>query len=164
MPPTESGHLPTWVGVGGTPASLVRAAHYGLPIVIAIIGGASAQFDPGLPIGVHSPGHVAATDEDAREQYLPHFLAQMRKIGRERGWAPMTQEAALAQLSPEGAVYCGSPETVARKIARTATVLGASRFQLKYSNGRLPHDLRMESIRLYGEEVAPRVQELLPDH
>ena len=177
MPPTESGHLPTWVGVGGTPASVVRAAHYGLPIVIAIIGGASAQFapladlyrracdesgHPGLPIGVHSPGHVAVTDEEAREQYLPHFIEQMRKIGRERGWAPMTEEAALAQLSPEGAVYCGSPETVARKIARTVTVLGASRFQFKYSNGRLPHELRMESIRLFGEEVAPRVRELLP--
>lgn len=176
MPPTESGRLTTWVGVGGTPASVVRAAQYGLPIVIAIIGGASAQFvpladlyrracaelgHPGLPIGVHSPGHVAATDEQARDEYLPHFVAQMRKIGRERGWAPMTEEAAMAQFSPDGAVYCGSPETVARKIATTARVLGASRFQLKYSNGRLPHDLRMESIRLFGEEVAPRVRELL---
>lgn len=176
MPPTESGNLRTWVGVGGTPASVVRAARYGFPVVIAIIGGASAQFapladlyrracveagHPGLPIGVHSPGHVAATDEQARTEYLPHFIEQMRKIGRERGWSPMTEEAALAQLSPEGAVYCGSPETVARKIATTATVLGASRFQFKYSNGRLPHDLRMESIRLFGEEVAPRVRELM---
>lgn len=178
MPPTEAGRLPTWVGVGGTPASVVRAAQYRLPIVIAIIGGASAQFapladlyrractelgHPGLPIGVHSPGHVAATDEQAHAEYLPHFIEQMRKIGRERGWAPMTEGAALAQFSPEGAVYCGSPETVARKIAATARVLGASRFQLKYSNGRLPHDLRMESIRLFAEEVAPRVRELLAE-
>ncbi|KGN36096.1 LLM class flavin-dependent oxidoreductase [Knoellia subterranea] len=176
MPPTESGRLPTWVGVGGTPASVVRAAQYGLPIVIAIIGGASAQFAPladlyrracteygheGLPISVHSPGHLAPTDEQAQEEYLPHFIEQMRKIGRERGWAPMTEEAARAQLSPEGAVYCGSPETVARKIVATTRVLGATRFQFKYSNGHLPHDLRMSSIRLFGEEVAPRVRELL---
>ncbi|MFC7490505.1 MULTISPECIES: LLM class flavin-dependent oxidoreductase [unclassified Knoellia] len=177
MPPTESGHLRTWVGVGGTPASVVRAAQYGMPIVIAIIGGSSAQFvpladlyrractelgHPGLPVGVHSPGHVAATDDAAVEEYLPHFLHQMRKIGRERGWAPMTEAAARAQMSPSGAAYVGSPETVARKIVDTIRALGASRFQLKYSNGRLPHDLRMESIRLFGEEVAPRVRDLLP--
>lgn len=176
MPPTDSGRLPTWVGVGGTPTSVVRAARYGLPVVFAIIGGASAQFapladlyrracveagHPGLPVGVHSPGHVAATDEQAEEEYLPHFIAQMRKLGAERGWPPMTEEAARAQISPEGAVYVGSPETVARKIVATLRALGASRFQLKYTNGHLPHDLRMESIRLYGEEVLPRVRELL---
>ncbi|MFW5473039.1 LLM class flavin-dependent oxidoreductase [Knoellia sp. CPCC 206450] len=178
MPPTESGHLRTWVGVGGTPASVVRAAQYGMPIVIAIIGGSSASFAPladlyrraceelgrsGLPIGVHSPGHVAETDEQAVEEYLPHFIEQMRKLGRERGWAPMSEEAALAQVGPEGAAYCGSPETVAQKIAATCRVLGASRFQFKYSNGRLPHDLRMSSIRLFGEQVAPRVRELLAE-
>ncbi|KGN30751.1 luciferase [Knoellia sinensis KCTC 19936] len=178
MPPTESGHLRTWVGVGGTPASVVRAAQYGLPIVIAIIGGPSAQFAPladlyrrackeleqgDLPIGVHSPGHVAATDEQAVEEYLPYFMEQMRKLGRERGWAPMSEEAARAQMGPQGAAYCGSPETVARKIVATVRTLGASRFQFKYSNGRLPHDLRMSSIRLFGGEVAPRVRELLAD-
>ncbi|KGN40285.1 LLM class flavin-dependent oxidoreductase [Knoellia aerolata] len=176
MPPTESGHLRTWVGVGGTPQSVVRAAQYGFPVVIAIIGGQSAAFEPladlyrracaqfgheGLPIGVHSPGHVAATDEQAVEEYLPHFLHQMRKIGSERGWAPMSEAAARAQMSPEGAVYCGSPDTVARKVAATMQVLGASRFQFKYSNGHLPHGLRMESIRLFAEEVAPRVRELM---
>ncbi|USQ76266.1 LLM class flavin-dependent oxidoreductase [Ornithinimicrobium cryptoxanthini] len=176
MPPTESGHLRTWVGVGGTPASVVRAAKYGLPVVIAIIGGTSAAFEPladlyrracaefgheGLPVGVHSPGHVAATDEQAAQEYLPHFLEQMRKLGSERGWPPMTEAAARQQFGPEGAVYCGSPETVARKVAATVQTLGASRFQFKYSNGRLPHEQRMSSIRLYAEEVAPRVRELL---
>ena len=176
MPPTQSGALRTWVGVGGTPQSVVRAAQYGMPVVIAIIGGASAAFEPladlyrraceqfghaGLPIGVHSAGHVAATDEQAVEEFMPHFLGQMRKIGRERGWAPMSESAARAQMGPEGAVYCGSPETAARKIVATAQVLGASRFQLKYSNGHLPHELRMESIRLFGEAVAPRVRDLL---
>jgi len=176
MPPTESGALRTWVGVGGTPASVVRAAQYGMPVVIAIIGGSAAQFAPladlyrracaeygyaGLPVGVHSPGHVAETDEQAVDEYLPHFIEQMRKLGRERGWAPMTEEAARQQVGPEGAAYCGSPETVARKIVATCRTLGATRFQFKYSNGRLPHELRMSSIRLFGEQVAPRVRELM---
>jgi probable LLM family oxidoreductase len=176
MPRTQSGHLPVWVGVGGTPQSVVRAAHYGLPVVIAIIGGASRQFvpladlyrraldeldKPELPLGVHSPGYVAATDEQARDEFLPHFLPYMNKIGRERRWPPMTKEQAAAQFGPDGAVYCGSPETVARKLAETVRLLGVSRFQLKYSMGTLPHDKRLECIRLYAEEVAPRVRELL---
>jgi probable LLM family oxidoreductase len=176
QPGTESGHLPTWVGVGGTPQSVVRAAHYGLPIVVAIIGGATRQFVPlvelyrralsergreELPVSIHSPGHVAATDEQAREEYVPYFVDYMNVIGRERGWARMTKGQALAQLGPEGAVYCGSPETVAAKIAESVRLLGASRFQLKYSMGTLPHELRAESIRLYAQEVAPRVRDLL---
>ncbi|MEO7754549.1 MAG: LLM class flavin-dependent oxidoreductase [Terracoccus sp.] len=176
VPTTESGSLRTWVGVGGTPQSVVRAAHYGMPIVIAIIGGSSAQFvpladlyrraltemgKPELPVGVHSPGYVAATDEQAVEEFLPHFVPFMNRLGRERRWAPMTADQARLQLGPDGAVYCGSPETVATKIAETARALGISRFQLKYSFGTLPHDQRMECIRLYAEEVAPRVRELL---
>jgi alkanesulfonate monooxygenase SsuD/methylene tetrahydromethanopterin reductase-like flavin-dependent oxidoreductase (luciferase family) len=173
MPSTESGHLPVWVGVGGTPQSVVRAAHYGFPVVIAIIGGSARQFapladlyrralsemgKPELPLGVHSPGYVAATDEQAREDFMPHFLPYMNKLGRERRWAPMTKEQAALQLGPDGAVYCGSPETVAAKIVDTVRVLGLSRFQLKYSFGTLPHDQRMECIRLYAEEVVPRVR------
>ena len=178
MPATQSGHLPVWVGVGGTPQSVVRAAHYGFPVVIAIIGGASRHFapladlyrqalaqlgKPELPVGVHSPGHVAATDEQAVEEFMPHFVPYMNKIGRERRWAPMTNEQALAQLGPDGAVYCGSPETVAEKIVDTVKVLGVSRFQLKYSMGTLPHQQRMECIRLYAEEVVPRVRALLDE-
>ena len=176
MPATESGRLPVWVGVGGTPQSVVRAAHYGFPVVIAIIGGSSRQFapladlyrralselgKPELPVGVHSPGYVAATDEQAREEFLPHFVPYMNKIGRERHWTPMSREQALLQLGRDGAVYCGSPDTVAAKIVDTVRVLGASRFQLKYSMGTLPHDRRMECIRLYAEEVVPRVRALL---
>ena len=173
MPATESGHLPVWVGVGGTPQSVVRAAHYGFPVIIAIIGGSARQFapladlyrralsemgKPELPVGVHSPGYVAATDEQAREEFMPHFLPYMNKLGRERRWAPMGREQALQQLGPGGAVYCGSPDTVAAKIVDTVQVLGLSRFQLKYSFGTLPHDQRMECIRLYAEEVVPRVR------
>jgi probable LLM family oxidoreductase len=178
MPSTESGHLRVWVGVGGTPQSVVRAAHYGFPVVIAIIGGSARQFvpladlyrralsemgKPELPLGVHSPGYIAATDEQAREEFLPHFLPYMNKLGRERRWAPMSKEQAALQLGPDGAVYCGSPETVAAKIADTTRALGLSRFQLKYSFGTLPHAQRMECIRLYAEEVVPRVRELLAE-
>lgn len=176
QPGTESGHLRTWVGVGGTPESVVRAAHYGLPLVVAIIGGATRQFvplvdlyrralselgKPELPVAIHSPGYVAATDEQALEEYLPYFIEYMNVIGRERRWAPMTVDQALAQAGPDGAVYCGSPARVAAKIAESMLLLGASRFQLKYSMGTLPHELRLECIRLYAEEVAPRVRELL---
>ena len=176
VPTTESGSLRTWVGVGGTPQSVVRAAHYGMPIVIAIIGGSSLQFvpladlyrraltemgRPELPIGVHSPGYVAATDERAVEEFLPHYVPFMNRLGRERRWAPLSVDQARLQLGADGAVYCGSPETVATKIAETARALGISRFQLKYSFGTLPHEQRMECIRLYAEEVAPRVRELL---
>jgi probable LLM family oxidoreductase len=178
MPATESGRLPVWVGVGGTPQSVVRAAHYGFPVAIAIIGGSSRQFvpladlyrralsdlgRPELPVAVHSPGYVAATDEQAREEFMPHFVPYMNKIGRERNWAPMSDEQARMQLGPDGAVYCGSPDTVAAKIVDTVRVLGVSRFQLKYSMGTLPHDRRMECIRLYAEEVVPRVRALLDE-
>ncbi|NLG22515.1 MAG: LLM class flavin-dependent oxidoreductase [Actinomycetales bacterium] len=176
LPGTERGRIPTWVAVGGTPQSVVRAASYGLPVVIAIIGGPARQFapladlyrralaqseQPDLPLGVHSPGHVAATDEQAREEYVGPFVEYMNRLGRERGWAPMDEARALEQLGPDGAAYVGSPETVARKIADTARLLGLSRFQLKYSMGHLPHEQRLECIRLYAEQVAPRVRELL---
>jgi len=178
QPATESGHLPVWVGVGGTPQSVVRAAHYGFPIVIAIIGGSARQFAPladlyrralsemdkgELPIGVHSPGYVAASDEQAQEEFLPASVEYMNRLGRERRWAPTTVEQQKQQLGPDGAIYCGSPETVAHKIADTMRTLGASRFQLKYSVGHLTHEKRLESIRLYATEVAPRVRELLSD-
>ena len=175
-PPTESGRLPAWVGVGGTPQSVVRAAHYGLPLVLAVIGGSPAQFEPladlyrralaefghePLPIGMHSPGHVAETDELAVEQMFPHQRDAFTRIGRERGWAPYTREAFDAMTGPTGALFVGSPDTVARKIAWAVRTLGLSRFQLKYSVGTQPNAERLSSIRLYGEQVVPRVRELL---
>lgn len=175
-PRTESGSLTTWVGVGGSPQSVVRAAHYRMPLMLAIIGGESARFAPfvelyhralgqfgapALPVGVHSPGHVAETDELAREQLYGHMKPMRDRIGRERGWGPMTTDEFDRMAGPDGALYVGSPETVARKIAATARVLGLSRFDMKYSAGTLPHELMMRSIELYGTEVAPRVRELL---
>ncbi|MCF4121604.1 LLM class flavin-dependent oxidoreductase [Antribacter sp. KLBMP9083] len=175
-PTVEGGPLRTWVGVGGNPESVVRAARYGLPLALAIIGGASAQFKPltdlyhraldkfekpGLPISVHSPGHVAETDEEAKEQLWPHYEQIMSRIGRERGWGATNRSQFEASASREGALYVGSPETVARKIATTVKVLGLSRFDLKYSNGTLPHSQLMRSIELYGTKVAPLVRDLL---
>lgn len=177
-PPLEGGPLRTWVGVGGNPESVVRAARYGLPLALAIIGGASAQFKPltalyhraldkfgkpELPIAVHSPGHVAETDEEAKEQLWPHYEQIMSRIGRERGWGPTNRTHFEAAASREGALYVGSPQTVARKIATTVKLLGLSRFDLKYSNGTLPHSQMMWSIELYGTKVAPLVRDLLAE-
>lgn len=176
FPPTESGRLKVWIGVGGTPQSVVRAAHYRLPLMLAIIGGPPAQFEPfaryyrdllaadgvdPLPVGMHSPGHVAETDEQARDELFGHFQAQRDRLGRERGWPPTTRIQFERDASPEGALYVGSPETVARKIATNLRHLGATRFDLKYANGAMPHDQLLRSIELYGERVAPLVRDML---
>jgi probable LLM family oxidoreductase len=174
-PPSESGSIPTWVGVGGSPESVVRAAHYGLPLMLAIIGGDPLRFLPyvdlykrslaqferaELPIAAHSPGHIAATDEQAREELWPHFRATHERIGKERGWPPMGREEFDREVT-DGAIFAGSPETVAAKIVRTAQGLGLSRFDLKYATGTMPHEQLMSSIGLYGREVAPLVREQL---
>ena len=116
---------------------------------------------PVQPIGVHSPGHVAATDEQAKEELFPHYLAMMNRIGAERGWPPSGRREFDHAAGPDGALYVGSPETVAAKIAATVKALGLSRFDLKYSNGTLSHDLQMKSIELYGTTVVPLVRERL---
>lgn len=175
-PPTASGSLKTWIGVGGSPQSVVRAAHYGIPLMLAIIGGDPLRFRPYvdlfeqalaqqgreiLPVGQHSPGFIAATDEEAKDLLFPHYVAMHERIGRSRGWPPLTREQFEHEAGPEGALFAGSPETVAVKLARSIAGLGISRFDLKYSLGTLPHEYLMESIRLYGEEVVPRVRSLL---
>lgn len=174
-PKTESGRIPAWIGVGGTPESVVRAARHGFALGLAVIGGDPARFAPyvelyhraldqyeheQLPIAVHAPGFIAATDEEAVETLWPHAQALITRIGAERGWPPLTREGFEADIA-DGAWHVGSPETVARKIARTVSVLDAQRFDLKYSAGTLPHEAMMTAIRLYGTEVIPRVRELL---
>ena len=175
-PPIESGTLRTWVGVGGSPESVVRAARHGLPLTLAIIGGSPQRFlpyvelyhrslerfgHPTQPIAVHSPGHIAATDDEAKRQAWPHYEAMMNRIGAERGWPPTNRAHFEREAGPDGALCVGSPETVANKIARTVRALGLSRFDLKYSSGTLPHDLLMTSIELFGRQVMPRVRELV---
>ncbi len=175
-PPMEHGTLRAWVAVGGSPESVVRAARNGLPLMLAIIGGNPRRFTAytdlyrrsleqfkkeALPIGAHSPGHVAETDEQARDDVRPHYLAMMSRIGRERGWAPMGPDHFEREAGPGGALVVGSPETVATKIVKTVRALGLARFDLKYSNGTLPHDKLMRSIELFGTKVVPRVREMM---
>ena len=176
FPPSESRTLKTWVAVGGSPESVVRAAHYGFPLMLAIIGGSPQRFAPWAelyrerlerfgkplqPVGVHSPGHVAETDDRAKDELFPHYVALMNRIGGERGWPPSGRREFEHAAGPEGALYVGSPDTVALKIAATMKALGLTRFDLKYSNGTLPHDSQMKSIELYGTKVVPMVKELL---
>jgi probable LLM family oxidoreductase len=175
-PPIETGALRTWIGVGGSPESVLRAARYGLPLTLAIIGGSPTRFLPFVqlyhrsleqfskplqPIAVHSPGHVAATDDQAKTELWPHYEKMMNRIGAERGWPPANRAHFEREASPDGALCVGSPETVAGKIAKTAKLLGLARFDMKYSAGTLPHDRLMTSIELFGTKVIPRVRELL---
>lgn len=175
-PTTEAGALRAWVGVGGSPESVVRAARYGFPLVLAIIGGPPRRFLPfadlyrralaefghtDRPVAVHSPGYVADTDERAREELWPHYSAFHARIGRERGWAPMTRAQFDASTGPDGALFVGAPETVAAKIVDTAKTLGLARFDMKYSNGTLPHSKMMRSIEMYGAKVVPLVRKAL---
>jgi probable LLM family oxidoreductase len=174
-PQTERGRLTTWVGVGGSPESVVRAARYQLPLILAIIGGDPRRFMPfvelyhraleqfgaaKLPIGVHSPGHVAETDAKARDELWPGYQDMRNRIGAERGWGP-TSRVEFEREVEAGSLYCGSPDTVARKIAATVKALGLARFDMKYSSGPLGHDALMRSIELYGREVVPRVKEMV---
>jgi probable LLM family oxidoreductase len=162
-PPLGPGGLKVWVGVGGSPESIVRAVRHDLAVMLAIIGGDPARFRPYVelyrracdelgrpvrPMGVHSPGHVAASDAEARAEIWPGYKALH---DRDRFEAEVEH----------GALHVGSPETVARKIARTVETLGAARFDMKYSSGTLPHDRMMASIELYGTKVIPLVRELL---
>jgi probable LLM family oxidoreductase len=175
-PRPESGTLKTWVGVGGSPQSVIRAAHYGLPLFLAIIGGQPAQFAPyadlyrralgefgkeSQPIAMHSPGFVLETDAEAKEVLYPYQEAQTNQLGIERGWPPYSRAQYEQSAGPQGALYVGSPETVAAKIAQNMALLGATRFDMRYSMGRLPHAEMMRSIELYGTKVVPLVREML---
>ncbi|HYS97427.1 MAG TPA: LLM class flavin-dependent oxidoreductase [Candidatus Dormibacteraeota bacterium] len=178
VPHTEFGPFPAWIGVGGSPQSVVRAAYYGFSLMLAIIGGSPARFAPfsrlfhealkkfgrdPLPIGVHSPGHVAETDEKAREDFWPRYLQIITSVAKTRGFAIPTKESFAYEVGPRGALYVGSPETVAQKIAANLTSLGANRFDLKYGMGGLSHEALMANIELYATQVMPRVRELLAE-
>ncbi|MDR6868511.1 putative LLM family oxidoreductase [Microbacterium resistens] len=176
--PKTAGGLRTWVGVGGTPESVVRVARHGLGLMLAIIGGPAARFRPLVdlyhrsvttfgtaahPVSVHSPGHIAATDDEAWDAAYEGFEAMNNTIGRERGWPPYSRARFQNDVGPAGSLYVGSPERVAAKIAETVTTLGLGRFDMKYATGTLSHEAMMRSIELYGTEVIPRVRKLLAD-
>jgi probable LLM family oxidoreductase len=175
FPPVEKAPMPTWVAVGGSPESVIRAARHGLDLMLAIIGGPVDRFAPFVElyhraleqleqptgrVGYHSFGHVAATDEEAAEQYFGPYVSSMSRIGRDRGWRRPTREAFLFELE-HGSMVVGSPEKVARKIAAGVKALGASRFSMKVSTGPLSHELISNSIELYGSRVAPLVRDML---
>ncbi|MFD9734833.1 LLM class flavin-dependent oxidoreductase [Umezawaea sp. NPDC059074] len=177
FPKTDSGRLDTWVGVGGSPQSVVRTARHGLPLMIAIIGGDPQRFAPYLdlyrraadqfgttahPVGIHSPGFVADTDEEAVETFWPRYRTMHDRIGALRGWGPIKRDQYEAEIEG-GSLYIGSPETVARKIARTVGSLDVGRFDLIYTVGSIPAAARLHAVELYGTEVIPRVRALLAE-
>jgi probable LLM family oxidoreductase len=168
--------LPIWVGVGGTPQSFVRAGMLGLPLMVAIIGGSPRQFRPlidlyrevgreaghppeRLKVGVHIPGLVGDTDDQAAEAFYPGWKALLDVIGRERGRGPVTREAFDAASGPDGAMFVGDPETVAaRIIALSETLGGVSRVAIQMTNSGTPHETLMHAIELLGTRVAPAVR------
>lgn len=177
FPKTESGRLSTWVGVGGTPQSVVRTARHGLPLMIAIIGGPPERFAPHIdlyeraaekfgttahPVGVHSPGFIADTDEEAREVHWPHYKVIRDRIGALRGWPPVRRAEYEAEIA-NGSLYIGSPETVARKMAGAVKALGVGRFDLIYTMGAQPVSARLRAVELYGSKVVPMVRDILAD-
>jgi probable LLM family oxidoreductase len=176
VPHLERGAFPTWIGVGGSRDSVLRAARHGYRLMLTILGGPPARFSPmsqlfqealrrfgraPLPVGVQSAGHVAATDEQAREQFWPHYEQVARRMSERHGFPVPTEDKYLAELGAGGALYVGSPDTVARKITATLRALGAARFDLKYGMAGLRHETLLTNIHLYGTEVAPRVRALL---
>ncbi|RKN15027.1 LLM class flavin-dependent oxidoreductase [Micromonospora musae] len=175
FPKTDSGRLDTWVGVGGSPQSVVRTAHYGFPLMLAIIGGSPERFAPYLdlyrraaeqfgttayPVGMHSPGFIADTDEEAKEIFWPHYRVMRDRIGKLRGWPPIRRAEFDAEVA-NGSLYIGSPETVARRMADAIRSLGVGRFDLIYTAGAQPVSARMRAVELYGSRVIPLVRDML---
>ena len=175
FPKTESGHLTAWVGVGGTPQSVVRTAHYGFPLMLAIIGGSPQRFSPYIdlyqraadqfgttvhPVGMHSPGFIADTDGEARAVHWPHYKVIRDRIGALRGWPPIRKEEYDAEIE-HGSLYVGSPKTVAQKMARSIKALDVGRFDLIYTTGAQPISARLRAVELYGTKVIPLVRDIL---
>ena len=167
--------LPVWLGVGGTPESFVRAGRLGLPLMVAIIGGQTARFRPlvdlyreagskagfspdQLKVGLHSPGYVSHTDDEAIAEYYPGYAELWTRLGRERGWPPVTKSQFDMLAGPEGVLVLGGPERVAEKLLRHSEALGGvDRFTFQMDNAGLTHEQLMKSIKLIGEKVIPLV-------
>jgi alkanesulfonate monooxygenase SsuD/methylene tetrahydromethanopterin reductase-like flavin-dependent oxidoreductase (luciferase family) len=168
--------LPIWLGVGGTPQSFARAGSLGLPLMVAIIGGEPRRFRPlidlyretgrrhgyaadRLNVGVHAPGYVAQTTEEAADVFFPGFARAVTDVGKERGWPAMTRAAFDAQRGPQGALLIGSPDEVAEKIVRHSEALGGiSRISFQMNAASLPHAKLMKAIETIGTRVAPLVR------
>lgn len=174
------GSLPIWVAVGGTPGSVIRAAKLGLPMGLAIIGGMPDRFAPLIDLyreaygkaghastprtGINSHAYVAATSQQAEDEFYPSYAAVMSRIGRERGWGPMTRQQFEAMCAPKGSLLVGSPQQVVDKILYEHELFHHDRFLAQMDVGTLPHDRMMRSIELFGSVVAPAVRKALqPD-
>lgn len=169
--------LPVWVGVGGTPQSFVRAGTYGLPLMVAVIGGETERFRPlvdlyrkagaaagfspeQLQVGLHSPGYVGEDDQSAIEEYYPGYAELWTKVGRERGWPPVTRGQFNAQMGPKGVLMVGGPEAVAEKLLRHSEALGGvDRFTFQMDNAGLSHQQLLRSIELIGQQVIPQISQ-----
>ena len=167
--------LPVWLGVGGTPESFVRAGLLGMPLMVAVIGGETHRFRPlvdlyreagakaghapeKLQVGLHSLGYVADTTEQAVSDFFPGYAETFTRIGKERGWPPVTKAHFDAQNGPRGALLVGSPEEVAEKIVRHSEALGGiSRFTFQMDNAGLSHEQLLHAIDLIGAKVIPTV-------
>jgi probable LLM family oxidoreductase len=171
--------LPIWIAVGGTPQSVVRAATLGLPMALAIIGGAPERFapfvslyrdtarkkghDPGsLPVSINSHAYIADDSKRAADEFFPPYANVMTRIGRERGWPPTTREQFEALRSPRGALLVGNPDEVIEKILFQHRIFGHQRFLAQMSVGTTPHDKLMHSIELFGTKVAPVIRREIP--
>lgn len=170
--------LPVWLGVGGTPESFVRAGTLGLPLMVAIIGGETERFRPlvdlyreagrkagftaaQLKVGLHSPGYVAATNEQAIEDYYPGYAALWTKLGKERGWPPVTRAQFNASIAPKGVLVVGGPEQVAEKLLRHSEALGGvDRFTFQMDNAGLTHQQLLSAIELIGTKVIPLIRKV----
>lgn len=167
--------LPIWVAVGGTPESVVRAAQYGLPMMLAIIGGMPARFAPfgqlyreayqkaghdpkNLQFGLNSHTYIADNSQQAADEFFPPYAEVMSRIGRERGWPGMNRQQFDASTGSQGALLVGSPQQVVDKILYEHELFGHTRFLAQMSIGALPHQQAMRSIELLGTKVAPEVK------
>ena len=170
--------LPVWIAIGGTPESILRAASLGLPMALAIIGGMPARFAPLVQLykdaykkAGHDPAHlqlsinshlyVAETSQQAADEFFPGYAEVMSRIGRERGWQPMSRHSYEAMRAPQGSLLVGSPQQVIDKMLYEAELFGNTRFLAQMAVGPLPHNLMMKSIELFGTKVAPEVRKAL---
>jgi probable LLM family oxidoreductase len=170
--------LPVWIAVGGTPGSVVRAGMLGLPLMIAIIGGAPARFAPLVQLyrealrsrktdapeaalGINSHMYLAEDARQARDEFFPYYSTMMNRIGRERGWPPLTRPAFDSACEPEGHLFVGSPDLLSAKILSQRELFGHDRFLGHISVGTLPHERALRAIELFAKEVAPTVRAAL---
>jgi probable LLM family oxidoreductase len=170
--------LPIWLGVGGTPQSFVRAGNLGLPLMVAIIGGEPRRFRPlvelyreagrragfsadRLKVGVHALGYVAATTQEAADEYFPGYARAFTDVGKERGWPAVTRAAFDAQRGPEGALLIGSPDEAIEKILHyNETLGGISRISFQMNAASLPHAKLMKAIKTIGARIVPAVRDV----